>query len=40
MLKDEAIASEWKQALEDEAFAADANARYSWWYRRTEYWDE
>ena len=40
MLKDPKIAAEWKAALEDEKFAADARARYAWWYRRTPYWDE
>ncbi|HEX9942034.1 MAG TPA: M14 family metallopeptidase [Thermoanaerobaculia bacterium] len=40
MLKDPKVASEWQAALRDEKFAADANARYLWWYRRTPYWDE
>ncbi len=40
MLDDPDVAREWRQALEDEAFAADGGARYMWWYRRTPYWDE
>jgi len=40
MLKDPRTAGEWQAALRDEKFAADANARYLWWYRRTPYWDE
>jgi zinc carboxypeptidase len=40
MLKDPKTAAEWQAALRDETFAADANARYLWWYRRTPYWDE
>jgi hypothetical protein len=39
-LRDPKIAAEWEAALKDEKFAADARARYSWWYRRTPYWDE
>jgi hypothetical protein len=39
MLKDPRTAAEWKAALGDEKFAADGNARYQWWYRRTPYWD-
>lgn len=38
--EDDALAREWKQALEDEAFAGDTFARYAWWYQRTPYWDE
>ena len=34
------IAAEWRRALADETFAADAQARWLWWYRRTPYWDE
>ena len=33
------LAAEWAAALEDEAFAADPQARWEWWYRRTPYWD-
>ena len=40
LLADPAVASEWEQALEDESFAGDARARWLWWYRRTDYWDE
>jgi hypothetical protein len=40
MLKDPKTAAEWATALKDEKFAADGNARYQWWYRRTPYWDE
>jgi Zinc carboxypeptidase len=40
MLKDPKVASEWQEALKDPAFKADGGARYSWWYRRTPYWDE
>ncbi|HEX6901598.1 MAG TPA: M14 family metallopeptidase [Thermoanaerobaculia bacterium] len=40
MLKDPKVASDWQEALKDPAFAADGGARYSWWYRRTPYWDE
>ncbi|HKQ61573.1 MAG TPA: M14 family metallopeptidase [Candidatus Polarisedimenticolaceae bacterium] len=40
LLEDPAIAEAWRQALADPAFAADEQARYAWWYRRTPYWDE
>ncbi len=40
MLIDEANRRAWEAALQDEAFAADARARYLWWYRRSPYWDE
>ena len=40
MLKDPRTAADWQAALRDEKFAADANARYQWWFRRTPYWDE
>lgn len=40
MLKDPKTAAEWQAALKDEKLAADGNARYEWWYRRTPYWDE
>ena len=39
MLKDPRTAAEWRTALQDEKFAADTNARYQWWFRRTPYWD-
>jgi hypothetical protein len=39
MLKDPKTAADWAAALKDEKFAADANARYQWWFRRTPYWD-
>ena len=35
---DPALAAEWAKALQDEAFAKDAQARRTWWYRRTPYW--
>jgi len=38
MLEDPAFQAEWRRALEDDRFAADARARYEWWYRRTEYY--
>jgi hypothetical protein len=40
MLKEPKTAAEWNAALQDAKFAADGNARYQWWYRRTPYWDE
>jgi hypothetical protein len=40
MLKDPKTAAEWQAALQDEKLAADARARYLWWYHRTPYWDE
>ncbi|MEP7011046.1 MAG: M14 family metallopeptidase [Acidobacteriota bacterium] len=39
-LKDPQIAKEWEAALRDEKLANDPQARYTWWYRRTPYWDE
>ncbi|HTQ80621.1 MAG TPA: M14 family metallopeptidase [Thermoanaerobaculia bacterium] len=39
-LKDPKLAAEWQAALQDPAFAKDANARYRWWYRHTPYYDE
>jgi len=39
MLQDETVRAEWEAALRDEGFAADASARWTWWYRRTKYWD-
>jgi hypothetical protein len=40
MMKDDTIRGEWEMALQDPDFASDPGARYLWWYRRTEYWDE
>ncbi|HYG65623.1 MAG TPA: hypothetical protein VEL74_23775, partial [Thermoanaerobaculia bacterium] len=40
MLKDPKTAAAWQEALRDETFAKDGQARYMWWYRRTPYWDE
>jgi hypothetical protein len=40
MLKDPQTAAAWREALKDDAFAADSQARYQWWFRRTPYWDE
>ncbi len=40
MIKDPQVAAAWQDALKDEKFAADPQARYLWWYRRTPYWDE
>ena len=40
MLDDENIAAAWNRALEDAVFAADPWARWLWWYRRTDYWDD
>lgn len=40
LAEDPALAAEWAAALEDEAFAADAGARWLWWYERTPYWDD
>lgn len=39
LASDEALASEWAAALEEEAFASDWQARWIWWHRRTPYWD-
>jgi hypothetical protein len=39
-LRDPSVRAEWEKALADPAFAADRTARYSWWFRRTPYWDE
>jgi len=35
-----ALSREWREALEDPAFAADPWARHLWWYRRTPFWDD
>ena len=40
LLQNAEINAEWEDALEDESFAADAGARWLWWYQRTPYWDE
>ncbi len=40
MLEDPKIKTEWEEALRDEVFAADRNARFMWWYTRTPHWDE
>ncbi|HEX4960570.1 MAG TPA: M14 family metallopeptidase [Thermoanaerobaculia bacterium] len=39
MIKDPKTAADWQAALQDTKFAADANARYQWWFHRTPYWD-
>ncbi len=39
-LADPEVAAAWAQALEDPAFAADARARYLWWFARTPWCDE
>ena len=39
LLKDPKVAAAWTAALKDEKFAADPQARYQWWFRRTPYWD-
>jgi hypothetical protein len=38
--EDPALAEEWRRALEDPAFAGDPSARWLWWFRRTEFWDD
>jgi hypothetical protein len=40
LIADPAVEAAWSQALEDPEFAADRNARYLWWYRRTPFWDD
>lgn len=40
MLKDPKTAAEWQAALQDPKLAADASARYAWWFRRTPYRDD
>ena len=40
LIEDPATAKAWKEALADPVFAADDRARWLWWYRRTEHWDE
>ncbi len=39
-LEDPGVAKDWAEKLRNEAFAADPQARYTWWYKRTPYWDE
>ena len=38
--EDPKLAAEWEAKLEDPQFAADARARYRFFYSRTPYWDE
>jgi hypothetical protein len=40
LLREPAVRAEWEAALADPAFAADAAARYRWWFERTPYFDE
>jgi zinc carboxypeptidase len=40
LLKDPRIAAEWEAAQKDEKLAKDPRARFTWWYRRTSFWDE
>jgi hypothetical protein len=40
MMDDGDVRREWEKALQDPDFAANREARYLWWYRRTPYWDE
>jgi len=40
MIIDDRVRGQWETVLEDPDFAADRRARYMWWYRQTEYWDE
>jgi len=40
LLRDPATREAWEAALKDDDFASDPSARWAWWYRRTEYWDE
>jgi hypothetical protein len=39
-LRDPEVAAAWKEALADDAFAADPGARYLWWSRRHPSWDD
>ncbi|MEN8163247.1 MAG: peptidase M14, partial [Acidobacteriota bacterium] len=39
-LSDPEIRANWEEALKDEDFACNGGARYIWWYRRTQFWDE
>lgn len=38
--KDAKLAAEWNEKLKDPAFAADARARWRFFFERTPYWDE
>lgn len=40
LLRDPAVAAEWRRALADPRLAGDPQARYQWWFSRTPYWDE
>lgn len=40
MLSNSEIRTDWEEALEDVNFAGNGSARYLWWYRHTDYWDE
>ena len=40
LAEDPKLAAEWKAKLKDPQFAADARARYRFFYSRTPYWDE
>jgi Zinc carboxypeptidase len=40
LLRDPAVAAEWRQALADPKLAADPQARYMWWFRHTPWWDD
>jgi murein tripeptide amidase MpaA len=40
LVRDPEVAAEWQRALADPKLAADPQARYLWWFRRTPYWDE
>lgn len=40
LAEDPKLAAEWKRRLADPKFAADARARYRFFYSRTPYWDE
>jgi hypothetical protein len=40
LASDPELAEAWRLALEDEAFASNPWARWEWWYRKTEHWDD
>ncbi len=40
MLENPGTRAEWEAALADEAFAKNPQARWLWWYQRTDYWDD
>jgi hypothetical protein len=40
LLRDPAVAAEWKAALSDPELANDPRERERWWHRHTPYWDE